>query len=269
MSTKSKNRNSNYFIISLVFVGLMVVVFSFGKSVIDLVNAPRLTIDLIQDDQIEAGFLPVYVEEESLADAVSVAVSVENIEDASELSPSTPVAGQAFPTQVPEATEAIVESAPGLIPSRIAIASIGLDASIIPVEFANYKYEGKAYQQWLAPEGKNVGWHNTSAALGTAGNTVFNGHHNIKGMVFRDLYQVAVGDKIEIFAEGESFSYVVVHTDILEERNQPLEVRLSNAEWIKETQDERITIITCWPFESNTHRVIVVAVPLRTELASR
>jgi sortase A len=42
-----------------------------------------------------------------------------------------------------------------------------------------------------------------------------------------------------------------------------LEVRLANAEWIKATEDERITLITCWPYESNTHRVVVVAVPVR------
>ena len=269
MSINKKDKNSNRFIIGLIFVGLMVVVFSFGKSVIDLVNAPILTIDLFQDDLIEAGFLPVYIEEESLANAASVALSAEDIENAMDDALANEGSNQAFPTQAPQATQAALESVPGFTPDRIAIASIGLDASIVAVEFANYTFEGKAYQQWLAPEGLNVGWHNTSAKMGTAGNTVLNGHHNIKGMVFRDLYQVEVGDKIEVFAEGESFTYVVVHTDILAERNQPIEVRLSNAEWIKETQDERITLITCWPFESNTHRVIVVAVPFRTELASR
>jgi sortase A len=60
------------------------------------------------------------------------------------------------------------------------------------------------------------------------------------------------------------FEYVVVFSAILEERNQPLDVRLANAEWIKQTEDERVTLITCWPYESNTHRVVVVAVPVRT-----
>ena len=98
---------------------------------------------------------------------------------------------------------------------------------------------------------------------------MLNGHHNIKGMVFRNLYQVEAGDTIEVYSGEQVFKYVVVHTDILPERNQPIDVRLSNAEWIKETEDERITLITCWPWESNTHRVIVVAVPIQEEFANR
>jgi len=95
------------------------------------------------------------------------------------------------------------------------------------------------------------------------GNTVLNGHHNIKGEVFRDVYRVQVGDELFLYSGSVEFDYVVVYTAILEERNQPLEVRLANAEWIKATEDERITLITCWPYESNTHRVVVVAVPVR------
>jgi sortase A len=263
-----RKKSSNAPMIGLVVVGLMIVVFSFGKSVIDLINAPVLTIDLVQDDQIESGFLPVYIEEDTLADVERVAINPEDPQEAGDSPVEPPVDPQAFPTQVPEAVAEIAPENPGLVPQRILIPSIELDASVIPVEFANYEFEGKNYQQWLAPEGKNVGWHKTSAGLGVAGNTVLNGHHNIKGMVFRDLYQVQVGDNIEIDSASEKLQYVVVYTDILAERNQPLDVRLANAEWIKNTGDERLTIITCWPFESNTHRVVVVAVPVRLDQSS-
>jgi sortase A len=104
--------------------------------------------------------------------------------------------------------------------------------------------------------------------LGIPGNTVLNGHHNIKGEVFRDLYRVQVGDEIDVFSGDQEFKYVVVYTAVLPERNQPLDVRLANAEWIQPTEDERITLITCWPHESNTHRVVVVAVPMRTETSA-
>jgi sortase A len=270
MTTSNKNSGSNAAVIGLVVVGLLVVVFSFSKSLVDLVNAPILIIDLVEDDQIEAGFLPVYVEEDVQADALSVAVNFEDADPVEATPEATPYVGQAFPTAVSGEEQAAVEPViTGLTPDRIVIPAIELDESIVPVEFIEYEYEGRIYNQWVPPEGRNVGWHNTTAGLGIAGNTVLNGHHNIKGMVFRDLYQVQVGDTIELISGGESFSYVVVHTDILEERNQPIEVRLSNAEWIKSTEDERVTIITCWPFESNTHRVVVVAVPIRNELASR
>lgn len=272
MASKQSTHNANATVIALILVGLFVVVFSFGKSVIDLVNAPVLSIDLAEDDQIEAGFLPVYVEEDLQADAEVVAVSLDNlsIEESAGEPETTPYVGQAFPTPLPEQEqEALEQQNAGLTPDRIVIPSITLDETVVPVKFVEYEYEGRTFNQWQPPEGRKVGWHNTSAGLGIAGNTVLNGHHNIQGMVFRDLYQVQLGDKIELYSGAELISYVVVHTDILEERNQPIEVRLSNAEWIKSTEDERVTIITCWPFESNTHRVVVVAVPIRSELASR
>lgn len=270
MAPKQSNQNANAAVVGLIFVGLFVVVFSFGKSVVDLVNAPVLSIDLAEDDQIEAGFLPVYVEENLQANAETVAVNLENLPSEDQEPEATPYVGQAFPTPVPEQEqEAVEEQRVGLTPDRIVIPSIALDETVVPVQFVEYEYEGRTFNQWQPPEGRKVGWHNTSAGMGIAGNTVLNGHHNIQGMVFRDLYQVQLGDTIELYSGEELISYVVVHTDILEERNQPIEVRLSNAEWIKGTEDERVTIITCWPFESNTHRVVVVAVPIRSGLASR
>jgi sortase A len=43
----------------------------------------------------------------------------------------------------------------------------------------------------------------------------------------------------------------------------PLSVRRKNAQWIMPTGDERLTLVTCWPYEwpGNSHRVIVVARP--------
>jgi sortase A len=49
---------------------------------------------------------------------------------------------------------------------------------------------------------------------------------------------------------------------ILPERFESSEVRLQNARWIQHSEDERLTLISCWPYESNTHRVIVVAFPI-------
>jgi LPXTG-site transpeptidase (sortase) family protein len=240
-------------VIGRVYVGLLIVLFSLGKSVIDLATGEPATIDLAADDQIEEGFLPVYVEENATANPTVVAVA--------EGGPA--VTAEAFPTQEAPEGQPIAAVDLGKTPDRIAIPSIALDVDVVPVEYVDYVYEGKRYQQWLAPEAREVGWHITSVGLGVPGNTVLNGHHNIRGQVFRDLYRVEVGEEIDLFSEGEEFRYVVVYTDILPERNQPLEVRLANAEWIEPTEDERVTLITCWPYESNTHRVVVVAVPMR------
>ena len=37
---------------------------------------------------------------------------------------------------------------------------------------------------------------------------------------------------------------------------------MENAAWIMPSEDERLTLVTCWPYTSNTHRLIIVARPV-------
>ena len=244
-------RDSNQIVVLFVFLGFLVVFFAFGKGLVDLIVLPARTIDLAADDQIEAGFLPIYAEEGEQAEPELVSVG--------------PARPQPFPTPGPNPQSSVPTPDPGAVPDRLVIPSIELETSVIPIGFEKMQFEGEIYDQWLAPDYRAAGWHETSAGLGVPGNTVLNGHHNIKGEVFRDVYRLQVGDEIILYSAQAEFKYVVVYTAILEERNQPLEVRLANAEWIQPTEDERVTLITCWPYESNTHRVVVVAVPVRAE----
>jgi len=120
--------------------------------------------------------------------------------------------------------------------------------------------QGTEYRQWVAPNYRAAGWHTDSAPLGQPGNTVLNGHHNIAGEVFRDLYKLQPGDQIFIKGDDEQvYVYEVTDVNILPEKDQPLDVRLANAQWIMPSDDERVTLITCWPYETNTYRVIVIA----------
>lgn len=149
----------------------------------------------------------------------------------------------------------------GLIPDRLVISSISLDAPIIPTKIKEIDYQGQSYYQWLAPNKLAVGWHDSSALLGLPGNTVLNGHHNVYGEVFKDLVNVHEGDLIEVYSGEQVYKYRVVLAMLLPERFKSLTVRLENARWILPTEDERLTLITCWPYQSNTHRVIIVALP--------
>jgi sortase A len=151
------------------------------------------------------------------------------------------------------------------IPDRLVIEAISLDAPVIPVEYKEIDYQDQVYQQWVAPDEYAAGWHRTSASLGVKGNTVLNGHHNIFDEVFVDLDKIKSGDIIQVYSGNVRFSYVVANTMILEERFQPVETRIGNARWIQPSGDERLTLVTCWPYESNTHRVIVVAIPIGVE----
>jgi sortase A len=150
-------------------------------------------------------------------------------------------------------------------PTRLVIPAIQLDAPVQPIGLAQAMQDGQAVSQWQVPDGRVVGWHNTSVAPGQPGNTVLNGHHNINGQVFRYLVNLKPGDAIELYAGDQVYHYVVSERQILPEKGQPLAVRLKNAEWIQPTTDERLTLVTCWPYTNNTHRLVVVARPAETQ----
>jgi len=147
-------------------------------------------------------------------------------------------------------------------PEDLSIPVIGLDAPITAAEFEEVEVLGETYRQWLAPDSRRVGWQPSSATLGTPGNTVLMGHHNVYGEVFRNLDKLEIGDRITIYSDERIFNYQVRLKFILPEKYESLETRIENARWIQPTQDERLTLVTCWPYETNTHRVILVAEPI-------
>jgi sortase A len=66
---------------------------------------------------------------------------------------------------------------------------------------------------------------------------------------------------VQIHVGGQAYDYKVVEKHILKEKGEPPEVRQQNAKWIAPTEDERLTMVTCWPYTNNTHRLVVVAKP--------
>ena len=154
----------------------------------------------------------------------------------------------------------VAPTPPGAPPDRLTIARLGLDAPVEPVGMVASNV-APGVVEWGVPDHRAAGWLNTSAPFGFEGNTVLDGHHNIKGEVFRDLWTLQAGDEIVLYAGSEARSYIVHDVLILPEKGQPLEVRLSNARYLLPTKDERLTLVTCWPYENNTHRTVVVAYP--------
>lgn len=142
-------------------------------------------------------------------------------------------------------------------PDRIVIQAIGLDA---PVETVGWHIE-QGVSVWDVPHRRVAGWLKTSAPAGQPGNTVLDGHHNIKGEVFRRLVDLRPGDAIDLHAGSAVYHYAVTEKHILLDRDQPFSVRIANAQWIQATDDERLTLVTCWPYTNNTHRLIIVARP--------
>ncbi|NLT41987.1 MAG: sortase, partial [Anaerolineae bacterium] len=102
----------------------------------------------------------------------------------------------------------------------------------------------------------------TSARPGEAENMVIAGHHNMAGEVFRDLVTLTVGAEVSIFAGETEHRYLVTDVQVLAEKGMPLEVRQANGLWIGQTGAEMLTMVTCWPYNNNTHRVVVRALPV-------
>jgi LPXTG-site transpeptidase (sortase) family protein len=146
-------------------------------------------------------------------------------------------------------------------PLRITIPRIDLDAPVRRVDLEQIEYEGRPFFQWQVPYSREAGWHSDSARLGEAGNIVLNGHHNIYGEVFRYLVDLEIGDEIVLYGEDEAYTYTVQQQVLLPEYGESVEVRLANAAWMEPTTEPRLTLVTCWPYTGNTHRLIVVAVP--------
>jgi len=176
--------------------------------------------------------------------------------------PPTASAPPPSPTFVPLITFTPSPSPIPRQPARILIPAIQLDAPVIPVWLQQVALNEGVFSQWRVPETRAAGWHETSARLGQAGNTVLNGHHNVHGHVFRDLIEVEVGDTLRLVADDDfGLEYTVVQTMLLEEEGRSLEERLENARWLLPSSDERITLVTCWPPDGQSHRLVVVALP--------
>ncbi len=147
-------------------------------------------------------------------------------------------------------------------PKRFSIPALGVDAPVQAVGAALQESEGRDYFQWSTPDEYAVGWHDSSAPLGVPGNTVFNGHNNIYGAVFKDLADLELGERLILYDENRSYMYQITQRELFVEDGMPLKDRFWNARWMLPTSDERLTIITCWPNTTNSHRLVVIAHPI-------
>lgn len=154
-------------------------------------------------------------------------------------------------------------------PQRIALPSIGVETDVVKIGWQSVTLaNGQTASQWEVANFA-AGWHKNSSLPGQPGNVVLSGHNNIQGAVFRKLYQLQPGDIAKVWAGGKEFDYRVEEVLILEETGAPIEQRRENARWIQSFDDERLTLVSCWPETGNSHRVVVVAKPVGAVSSNR
>ncbi len=166
------------------------------------------------------------------------------------------------PTPLPPTSTPTPVPTPGRLPpaTRIVIPALGVDARVVEVSWKIVEINGVKVGVWDTAENA-VAHHNSSANPGENDNVVMSGHHNIKGEVFKKLVDLKSGAEIILHAvDGKSYRYVVQDNLRIPEADASLEERLAHAQmYMGHTPDPTLTLISCWPYSGNTHRLIIIA----------
>jgi sortase A len=117
------------------------------------------------------------------------------------------------------------------------IPAIDVDALVV---------EGDTWEQLKL----GVGHHLRSANPGERGNMVLSAHNDIYGEIFRYLGNLELGDEVVIYAGEQPYRYAVKAKQIVE----PTDVGV-----LASTTRPVATLITCYPYMVDTHRIVVVA----------
>lgn len=137
-----------------------------------------------------------------------------------------------------EALPAVPIPTPGPeAPTRITIPAIEVDALIV---------EGDSWEQLKL----GVGHHLNTADPGERGNMVLSAHNDIYGEIFRRLGELELGDEVTVYAGEQPYRYIITAKQIVE----PTEVSV-----LAPTTKPVATLISCYPYMVDTHRIVVVA----------
>jgi sortase A len=120
---------------------------------------------------------------------------------------------------------------------RIEIPAIGVDSTIV---------QGDTWDQLKKGVGQMVG----SAQPGNEGNMVLSAHNDIFGEIFRNLDKLAPGDEIVVSTERNVYRYIVREIQV---------VKPTAVEVMAPTEHAQTTLISCYPYQINTDRIIVFA----------
>jgi sortase A len=146
-------------------------------------------------------------------------------------------------------------------PDHISIPAVGIDTAVTEVAATDSEIDGQVVFEWQVADWV-AGHHATSANPGEQGNIVIAGHDDVRGEVFRGLHDIAVGDDIIVSSAAGTFNYRVAEVHLRLYEGASLEDRVAVGVFAGPMPEERLTLITCWPYQVDTHRLIVVAKPV-------
>ena len=294
------NRGFRRLSTGLITAGIVLLVVVGGYLVLSQIRGAQTRRDLRQTPPVAATSAPVLqttvsstTEPAATFAATSTPVAPEPTQPAptATTAPPSPEPPTPTATSVPPEAAAATASPPVLptvptaspvlasAPVRLVIPDLKLDVPVVEMGWRVVQTADGARSDWVIPKNE-AGHHINSALLGDEGNVVISGHNNIYGEVFKpvsfawdndtripvnnftDRSDFLNGRTIELFdAAGQEFKYTIAAFYRLKDTGVSAEQRIANGRFMEPTDQAQVTIITCWPPTSNTHRLVVVAVP--------
>jgi sortase A len=168
-----------------------------------------------------------------------------------------PTLSPTAPIQTPPPTAVITD-----IPTRIVAQAINLDAPVVAMGWQAVQQGQDWVSEWDMPDNE-AAWHRNSARPGEGSNVVISGHNaSTGGHVFAELDELQLGDEIVLWKDNnEEITYYVVEKNIVRTILNSEEAQNYLQAVMGPTTKEQLTLITCWPRWSNTHRLVVRAEP--------
>jgi sortase A len=159
--------------------------------------------------------------------------------------PNKPGGSKPNEAEIPEHLRPLVQSLASLpLPTpgpeqaiRIQIPAIRVDAPVV---------QGDGWEQLK----KGVAQHTGTTNPGKPGNMVLSAHNDIFGEIFRDLDKLKSGDQVVLFTNQRSYVYVIVDNKIVEP---------TFVEAMASTSQPTVTLISCYPYMVDDHRIIITA----------
>ena len=130
--------------------------------------------------------------------------------------------------------------------TRVVVESVGIDSEVRSVGYT-FSNGSLRYDVPRDEAGQYVG----TAVPGEIGNTVIGGHVATRSgsAVFEHLPGVKAGDVIQVYVEDRVFRYSVTEIKV---------VAADATAVMEQTQDATLTLITCFPGQDYSERLVVV-----------
>lgn len=130
--------------------------------------------------------------------------------------------------------------------TRVVIPSVGIDADVRPV---GYTF-GNGALAYDVPR-RDAGQYAGTAAPGDRGNAVIGGHVASRSgaAVFKELPGVKAGDVVDVYRGDKLYQYAVTEIKV---------VAADATSVMDRTDDARLTLITCFPGQDYSERLVVV-----------